>query len=717
MTVPAYGGRSEGYDLRKVRSTGWWLGSLLLSAVGLLILALVAEGGSPAAGLAFPVLAAFALLLLAGALGLLWHRRGLAGAPAAALPTGTDAAPADTGVADTGVPATALPYGRAAENALADIYSAIAAATAAEIPRLLDLLSGMEASRGLLGRLTAPERGGLDEALLRHLLMLVDPALTEETHRRGSVHLGIVHGLTGVMPADSMRLLDHFTHALHQAVDETPLSAVRRLQAHAVLQTRFANELQFEQEGRWQLDIERHTALAAIQQGAVAWTAAGTFPGEIVQLLSGLIGIRGAAWGRPDDENLHVVEFSGGRALDLLGDLATRRATLRVGTRDITLEPFTLRAWASGRIETTENIALDPRMAAWAAKAEALGIRSGAAVPVLDETGLPVAVLSLYGAYPGQFSNQLAGIWLWALQELMQRGRSANNAVQPPISVEQRRSLRAALYGGGLRMVMQPLVNLKTGQVEAVEALARMTLDETQLSPGAFLPAFGTVELQDLFRRGLDLSLGFLARERTRLPSLGLGINLPPAVLEQPGCEGWIMNALVRFGLPPTQLSLELLELDGSRSWKERASSTLRALAMQGVHLVMDDLGSGYSGLQRLRSLPFDKVKIDQNLIGQALTDPENTIPFIGGLIEVAHRLGMGVVAEGLESVDLIEMVAFLGADYGQGYALARPMSPEVLADWAQDFVYVLDPAEPRTELGMRALGEVQKNRRLAALG
>ncbi|GAB0119019.1 EAL domain-containing protein [Acidisoma sp. 7E03] len=709
MTMPAYVGRDEPADLRRLRRVGWLLIGLLLGAAALLALALTVMGAWPRATPS-PVFPTLTLALLAGALCTTWRFRQLFARRVA----DQDAQVAT--MSEAHVTAAVMPYGSAATLALDRIHAALDATLRDDIPRLIAMLPTMEVSRSLLARMTPEEQPRLGAVLHDHLRMLIDPGLPEETHRTHSVHLGVVHGLTGVVAADSIRLLDTVAGALHKTVDDTSLTAVERMRAHAVLQVRFANELQFEQEGRWQLDIERHQALATIQKGVEGWSTAGTFPAEVVQLLSGLHGMRGVAWGRPDDDNLHVVEFSAGRALDLLGDPETRRATLRVGTRETRLQPFTLRAWASGQIEITDNIALDPRMAAWAPMAARLGIRSGVAVPLLDETGLPVAVLSLYGAFPGQFSNQLAGIWLWALQELVQRRGTAPMASTPPISVEQRRSLRQALYEDGLQMVLQPLVDLKTGEVDAVEALARLSLDGQMLPPSAFLPAFGTVELQDLFRRGLDQSLAFLARERGRLPRLRLGINLPPAVLEQPGCEGWIMEALRRFGVPPNRLLLELLELDGSRNWKERASVTLRSLAAEGVHLVMDDLGSGHSGLQRLRSLPFDKVKIDQNLIRQALHDPENTIPFIGGLIEVAHRLGMRVVAEGLESVDLVEMVAFLGADYGQGYALARPMPPEALADWADDFVYAVDPARPLTDLGMRAVRELEKTHGLATL-
>ncbi|HTI02440.1 MAG TPA: EAL domain-containing protein [Acidisoma sp.] len=610
----------------------------------------------------------------------------------------------------------AAPYGETSRELLGQLGAAIAHAIEAEMPRLVGLLSGMEQSHRILTMMAAAETASLATSLRNHFVFLAQPDLTETAHRVRSLKVGTVHGVVGLPSADTFRMLEQFGAMLRRTVDRAPLTAVQRLQAQTVLQARLANELQFEQQGRWQIDIERQQAIARIQQGAGAWFAAGTFPGELVQTLSTLCGIHGAAWGRPNDHNLHVVEFSAGCALNVFMDLEARGIALCFGTQEVHLEPCTLRAWGTGQIEVTNNIALDPRMAAMVPTAQLFSVRSAAAVPVRDDSGLPVAILTLFGAYPGQFSNQHASIWLWALQEIVQRGSGVATATQAPISVERRRSLRNALYGDGLRMEMQPLIDLRSGRLSMVEALARITLEGQSLPPPEFLSAYGSLELQHLFRRGLHQSLDFLAQTADRLPGLGLGVNLPPAVLEAEGCTDWITEALDRFGIAPDRLYLELLELGDTRNWKDQATSALRDLSNRGVHLVMDDLGSGYSGLQRLRTLPFDKVKIDQNLIHQALTDPQSTIPFIGGLIQVAHRLGMTVVAEGLERPDLIEMVAFLGADYGQGFSLARPMPCEAVADWAAGFVYAVNPARPQTALGARALREREKDGSLAPL-
>lgn len=607
------------------------------------------------------------------------------------------------------------PYGEASHTVLRQLQAAMLPAMESEVPRLFGLIAEMELSRPIYDKLTPAEISNLSAVLRNHLLYLTQAGLTESLHRARSIRLGTVHGLIGLPSADTFRVLEQVSALLRRTIDLAPLATAQKLEAQAILQARLANELQFEQQGRWQVDIERQQNFTTIQQGSAAWLAAGTFRAELVGALSSLTGIRGVAWGRPDERNLHVVEFSAGCVLDFLADLEVRGITLCFGTQEVEREPCTLRAWGSGQIETTDNIALDPRMAVLAVSAQRFGVRSAAAVPVRDESGLPVAVLTLLGAYPSQFSNQVARIWLWALQQQVQ-GSTGAEPTQAPISVERRRRLCNALSGEALQMAMQPLVDLRSGRLCMVEALARITLDGELLLPADFLSAYGSVELQHLFRRGLDLSLGFLARSADRLPGLELGINLPPVVLEAPNCASSILSALAQFGIAPERLSLELLELGDTRSGKDQAAETLRALGAGGVRLVMDDLGSGYSGLQRLRTLPFDKVKIDQNLIRQALTDPHSTIPFIGGLIQMAHRLGMAVVAEGLEEPGLVEMVAFLGADYGQGYSLARPMAPDAVADWAAGFVYAVNPERPQTALGERAQRERQRGGGIAAV-
>src|SRR6185312_16044334 len=98
------------------------------------------------------------------------------------------------------------------------------------------------------------------------------------------------------------------------------------------------------------------------------------------------------------------------------------------------------------------------------------------------------------------------------------------------------------------------------------------------------------------------------------------------------------------------------------------------------------DLGAGYSSLIRLRQWPFDRVKIDQAIVLQATEDPVRTLRFMRRLVSLGHGLGLEVVVEGLETPGMIEAALILGADLGQGYALAWPMPEGMLLEWSSRF-------------------------------
>ncbi|MDD5002123.1 MAG: EAL domain-containing protein, partial [Thiomonas arsenitoxydans] len=118
--------------------------------------------------------------------------------------------------------------------------------------------------------------------------------------------------------------------------------------------------------------------------------------------------------------------------------------------------------------------------------------------------------------------------------------------------------------------------------------------------------------------------------------------------------------------------------------------------------------------LLRLRTLPFDTVKIDQGLVRQipseAETEADGMIGFIGALVHMTQALGLKVVVEGLETPALVEVAAVLGADYGQGYALARPMAAADVPAWLQTFRWLTQASSPQTRLGQRAQQWVREN-------
>jgi EAL domain-containing protein (putative c-di-GMP-specific phosphodiesterase class I) len=180
-----------------------------------------------------------------------------------------------------------------------------------------------------------------------------------------------------------------------------------------------------------------------------------------------------------------------------------------------------------------------------------------------------------------------------------------------------------------------------------------------------------------------------------------------------PECARWVADALRARHIAPDRLRLEILEDADFQNDAER-DRAVRSLSATGARLVMDDLGSGYSSLLRLRTLPFDTVKIDQGLVRQISSEAEaeadGMIGFIGALVHMTQALDLKVVVEGLETPALLEVAAVLGADSGQGYALARPMAAADVTAWLQTFRWLTQASSPQTRLGQRTQQWVREN-------
>ena len=163
--------------------------------------------------------------------------------------------------------------------------------------------------------------------------------------------------------------------------------------------------------------------------------------------------------------------------------------------------------------------------------------------------------------------------------------------------------------------------------------------------------------------------------------------------------------------IEPERLGLELLESD--EIGLEAQRTILRDLTDLGVGLAMDDLGSGYSNLQRLSSFPFSAIKLDRGLFLHVMDRPVETLSIIATLIQLGRDLGMHVVVEGLENQSLVEAATILGAPLGQGYHFARPMPPEQCLRWSESFT--LPSPRPLIQTPLGALAYHWQFDRLAA--
>ncbi len=522
-----------------------------------------------------------------------------------------------------------------------------------------------------------------------YLRLLCSPTLTESRHRRMARAIGRSSELLGLPLSLLVEGLWLALHELNRTVARLPWAREQRVHLMAMLSARVRDALHSINDGQHELSSACHQLIIDLElwrTKARNWDA---FAVGAMERLARHPGIVAIAIGRPNPDAQIVYEYESPRFTAYLAEVQRQGVgPLSMDASNTFGQSPQARAWRSREIETNRSYLVDAGAAPWARAAHATGIHSSAALPITDSEGDPTALLALYGALPGQFGTQSMGLFLQALRqvfsqayvELGQLGRAQ------PLPVDVRRRQLQLLSRGAVQMVYQPIVDLATGIPTSVEALARLVSDEGQLIlPAEFLGGFGRPELNRLFVLGLQQALHDLATWDQAGVHLSVTLNLPPSVLVHPDCLRWMIEGFAMSGIATNRLMLELLE-DEDVAMSTQRDDAINQLATLGVQLIMDDFGSGYSNLWRMRSLPFDAVKLDQSLLTEINAEQPRSLHFLAGLIDLVQGLGLRAVVEGLSSPELVEIARALGADAGQGYALARPMLPADLVAWVQSF-------------------------------
>jgi diguanylate cyclase (GGDEF)-like protein/PAS domain S-box-containing protein len=273
-----------------------------------------------------------------------------------------------------------------------------------------------------------------------------------------------------------------------------------------------------------------------------------------------------------------------------------------------------------------------------------------------------------------------------------------------PAVISKSDSYKSLLASGGLSMFMQPVVDLRTGETRHVEALARIAMpDGVVVPPDIFLPFFGREDLNELFRLGLDQALAWLRRWDAEAVALTVSVNLAPSTLFSPDCAVWVKDALVRHGVAPARLTLELLETDRLTFENGQQMTSINQLMALGIKLSMDDFGAAYSGMHRFVNLPFDVIKTDRSFIAKLRMAPIKTLILFNALVQLTSEFERSVVVEGLEDIGMLEAIAALGASYGQGNVIARPMPPEDVAGWIGNYRLQVNTGKLESYLGALA--------------
>lgn len=223
-----------------------------------------------------------------------------------------------------------------------------------------------------------------------------------------------------------------------------------------------------------------------------------------------------------------------------------------------------------------------------------------------------------------------------------------------------------------LEVWYQPIMDSRTRKVVGVEALARLRdKDDTLWLPEKFLPQLQDEDLFDLSKKVLTQALADMPTLDAQGFRLWVSVNIDPVSVSE-ACISCLREMIAQGSVDPSRISLEILERSNFLE-QQMALEHLLEMKALGVHLALDDIGSAYSSLLRLKDLPIDEIKLDHGFI-RTLGDCPQDLHFVGAIQELAAGLGVDLVVEGVETEDILDAVTFMGAYLLQGYAIAKPM-------------------------------------------
>jgi diguanylate cyclase (GGDEF)-like protein/PAS domain S-box-containing protein len=292
-----------------------------------------------------------------------------------------------------------------------------------------------------------------------------------------------------------------------------------------------------------------------------------------------------------------------------------------------------------------------------------------------------------------------------ALRRAKSQGRGRAEVYDAALAAEVRArlelaaQLRGALQRRELRVVFQPLVSMSEGGANPIgcEALLRWDHPERgELAPGAFLRiAEDDGLIVPIGAWVLEESCRQLAKWRAEGRDLWVSVNVSARQLAQPDFVAVVERALRETGVPADKVCLEVTETTVLRR-PDVARVALDALRTLGVRVALDDFGLGYSSLTHLKALPVDVVKVDRSFVADLVRCTEDRA-VVEAVLTLARRMGLTVIAEGVETADQDELLREMGCPVVQGYLYGRPVPPD-------DVVLPEIVAPPLSPVGPRAV-------------
>jgi EAL domain-containing protein (putative c-di-GMP-specific phosphodiesterase class I) len=268
-----------------------------------------------------------------------------------------------------------------------------------------------------------------------------------------------------------------------------------------------------------------------------------------------------------------------------------------------------------------------------------------------------------------------------ALQRLLRQAplsQTTGGDTMVPIPTEL---IRLAIAAGQIAPWFQPKICLATGSTLGAEALARwVRADGRSVAPIAFIPvAERSGLIGELTDSILSQALSACARWRKTRPDCRVAVNISPLLLDDPSLTDRIERKLQAHGVPPGALVLEITESNGIPD-TSCATEILTRLRIRGVNLSVDDFGTGHSSLLSLVRLPFNEMKIDQAFVREAVYS-RDARKVVRASASLGRELGLNVVAEGVETEVIAQIVEEAGCHVGQGWLYGRAVPPEIFQE------------------------------------
>jgi EAL domain-containing protein (putative c-di-GMP-specific phosphodiesterase class I) len=269
------------------------------------------------------------------------------------------------------------------------------------------------------------------------------------------------------------------------------------------------------------------------------------------------------------------------------------------------------------------------------------------------------------------------------LMRLLEAGAPRAGAGSRGINVQVAQTeLLQCMEDGCIDVLYQPKIDVRTLEFIAVEALVRLNHPTRgQLTPAAFLAMAEESGLINRLTRAVFLkALGQAADWNSKDQPLQIAVNVSPLLLTDLGLPETFADLTDRHGIARDSVVLEITE-----SWLNEepvaALDILTRLRMKGFNLSIDDFGTGYSTMLQLNEIPYSEMKLDQSFIRNATGDREARA-IVESSIELGHKLGLKVVAEGIEKQEDWDLISDMHCDEGQGFFIARPMPGDQIPAW-----------------------------------